>query len=127
MRIRAVLLLGLLAACGGKKSSSAHRITVAAASDLQLALEELAPAFQKKTGIEVAVSAGSSGQLAQQIDNGADFDVFAAANAAYVDDVIAKAGCDASSRTSYARGRIVVWTAGDAPASLADLTRYQQI
>ena len=78
----------LLAACSNasttqlseKDASEARNITVAAASDLRPAFEELVPSFTTASGIDVTFSFGSSGQLREQIKNGAPFDVFASAN-----------------------------------------------
>lgn len=111
----------LLAACGGKERSSATEIRVAAASDLALAFEEVTRDFKAKTGINVIVTAGSTGLLAKQIEEGAQFDLFAAANISFVDKVIAAGECDPASKQLYARGRIVLWSATALPERLEDL------
>src|SRR5262249_23213427 len=63
--------------------------------------------------------------LAKQLDQGAPFDVFAAANVSFVDQVVKSGACDGGSKAMYARGRLVVWTRSGAgaapPRSLADL------
>ena len=67
---------------------------------------------------------GSTGQLAQQIENGAPFDLFAAANIAYVEQLRDKGLVLADSVALYAEGRIVLAVnrqAGVAAAELADL------
>ena len=51
-------------------------VTVAAASDLTYAMNEIAANFQKATGCTVRLSLGSSGNFLTQIENGAPFDVF---------------------------------------------------
>jgi molybdate transport system substrate-binding protein len=118
----------LIAACGTgpvEGQPGASSITVAAASDLRLAFEELGKLFTDETGIEVVLSFGSSGQLKEQIANGAPFDLFASANVAFVDDVIAAGRGLADTKADYAYGRIVIITGGGAPvpadvAGLAD-------
>ncbi|MFP6730317.1 MAG: substrate-binding domain-containing protein [Alphaproteobacteria bacterium] len=49
---------------------------IAAASDLQFALMEVAEAFRDETGGDVQVTFGSSGNFYRQIRQGAPFDIF---------------------------------------------------
>jgi molybdate transport system substrate-binding protein len=106
-------------------------ITVAAASDLRPAFEALGAAFEADTGTNVTFSFGSSGQLREQIVNGAPFDVFASANVAFVDEVIDAGRGIAATKADYALGRIVLWAPADAtlPAAIGELTdeRYRRI
>ncbi|MCX7620971.1 MAG: molybdate ABC transporter substrate-binding protein [Acidimicrobiales bacterium] len=99
-------------------------IKVAAASDLRPAFEELGEKFRQRSGINVVFSFGSSGQLREQILNGAPFDLFASANVEFVDEVIGAGRGIAETKADYALGRIVLWTpAGVAPpARIEDLT-----
>ena len=138
MRRRLVVTLALLCACGGRKRSThtdddggvvADQVNVAAASDLARAFEELGKAFQARTGIEPTFTFGSTGLLAKQIEQGAPFDVFAAANVSFVDQVVKAGACDGATQALYARGRIVVWSTGAVPAKLEDLAdpAYQTI
>ena len=62
---------------------TAQEITVAAAADLQFAMQDVAARFQKQTGKTVKVIYGSSGNFFQQIQNGAPFDMFFSANLDY--------------------------------------------
>jgi molybdate transport system substrate-binding protein len=126
------LILLAAHAIGGCSSKSAQRtVRVAAASDLSRAFEELGKAFEQKTGIRPIFDFGSSGLLAKQIENGAPYFLFAAANKNYADDVAQSGHCDASTMHAYARGRIVVWcpTGVAPPAKLADLAdpRFERI
>ena len=69
---------------------------------------------------------GSTGTLAQQIENGAPVDLFAAANISYIDSLERKGLIVSDTKALYARGRIVVWTRRDSPLNLdrlEDLTR----
>lgn len=126
LRSAVLAVLAATAACGApsvQSSPAAPAITVAAASDLRVAFEELGEQLHAETGLEVTFSFGSSGQLREQILNGAPFDVFASANVEFVDDVIS-AGCgDPATKTDYAFGRLVLWTppGGVAPSTVADL------
>lgn len=130
--VTVVMVVALLAAavgCGGSGSSDASTgqatggITVAAASDLRPAFEELGSAFTAQTAIAVTFTFGSSGQLRQQIVNGAPFDLFASANVAFANDVIASGRGVASTLTDYAVGRLVLWSPDgiQLPGSVADL------
>jgi len=107
-------------------------LKVAAAADLANAFGEVGQVYEKKTGQKVTFSFGSTGLLAKQIAEGAPFDLFAAANVSFVDDVVKSGACADDSRFVYARGRIVAWTRKGAalvPSALADLkdARYAKI
>ncbi len=127
--MRAILIAIVVAACSAKPAERV--VHVAAASDLTRAFEELGPEITRRTGIRPIFDFGSSGLLAKQIADGAPYSLFAAANASYVDQVLASGRCDPSSVRRYARGRIVVWTPSGvaAPVKLADLAdpRFQRI
>jgi molybdate transport system substrate-binding protein len=94
------------AACQGGKTQS--ELTVAAASSLAPVFQEMGEEFTSQTGIPVIFSFGSSGQLAQQIRNGAPFDIFASADEGYVDELIADGHLSADSRLLFAQGVLVL-------------------
>lgn len=85
-------------------------LRVAAASDLALAFKDIGAAWEKSNGKKVDFSFGSTGLLAKQIQEGAPFDVFAAANVSFVDDVAKDGSCFADTKALYARGRVVMWS-----------------
>jgi molybdate transport system substrate-binding protein len=95
---------------GGPPAKTAARaeITVAAASDLQFAFTDIAALFEQETGNKVTLVFGSTGQLAQQIESGAPYDLFAAANVDFIHDLEEKELILADSISIYARGRIVL-------------------
>lgn len=123
-----LLLLALLVmplSCHRKGPAPSGSVKVAAAADLAFAFEEVGAAFATKTGTKPTFSFGSTGLLARQIQEGAPFDVFAAANVSFADTVIGAHACDASTKALYARGRIVLWGREGVPvpetlSSLAD-------
>ncbi|MBI5888037.1 MAG: molybdate ABC transporter substrate-binding protein [Deltaproteobacteria bacterium] len=84
------------------------RLTIAAAADLSFALKEVAQSFEEATGIKSVLSLGSTGQLTSQIENGAPFDLFFAANVKYMDELDKKGLVFSDTRRLYARGRIVL-------------------
>jgi molybdate transport system substrate-binding protein len=107
-------------------------IKVAAAADLAFAFKQIGELYEKKTGDKVSFSFGSTGLLAKQIAEGAPFDVFAAANVSFVDDVVKAGACSGDTKTLYARGRIVLFTTKSAPShpqKLEELTdaKYAKI
>ena len=81
--------------------------TVAAASDLQFALTEVAKAFTAETGLEVKLAFGSSGNFARQIRQGAPFEIYLSADEDYVLS-LARDGFTRDEGALYAVGRIVI-------------------
>jgi molybdate transport system substrate-binding protein len=106
-------LLGLVLAAFGfglALSQPAKTIRVAAASDLQPALEEIARDYEKThPGLNVQTVYGSSGKLARQILEGAPFDVFFSADESFALQLENAGKLEAGTRTLYAVGRLVVW------------------
>lgn len=88
--------------------------TVAAASDLQFALVEVADLFKKETGREVKLTFGSSGNFFRQIQQGAPFQVYFSADEQFVFDLAAK-GFTIDRGELYAVGRIVIITPHGSP------------
>lgn len=83
-------------------------LTVAAAADLQFAFTEIGARYTAVTGVPVIFSFGSTGQLAQQIENGAPFDVFAAANQSFVEALARQNLALTDTVQLYARGHLVL-------------------
>lgn len=107
-----VLILFSVALFFGAHAQEAPRtLTVAAASDLQFALPELAAEFTRSTGTPVKFTLGSSGNLSAQVANGAPFDVLLSADASYPHSLVAAGSADVSTLTNYARGSLVLWFA----------------
>jgi molybdate transport system substrate-binding protein len=88
-------------------------VTVAAASDLTYAMNEIAANFEKATGCTVRLSMGSSGNFLTQIENGAPFDVFFSADIAYPEKLEAERLAVPGSAYVYAIGKIALWTRND--------------
>jgi molybdate transport system substrate-binding protein len=106
---RWLLAVSIWLACSCGPHTERSNLTVAAAANLTGVLDQIAGAFQAKTGIAVVISYGSTAQLSQQIENGAPFDVFAAADTEHVDQLIAKGKIALDSRAVYARGALALW------------------
>lgn len=87
---------------------------IAAASDLQFAVEEIAASFEAETGQKVRLSFGSTGNFARQIREGAPFELFMAADESFVLD-LARDGFTRDEGKLYAEGRIVVKVPAGSP------------
>ncbi|HJT67988.1 MAG TPA: molybdate ABC transporter substrate-binding protein [Pyrinomonadaceae bacterium] len=126
--VTALALLTTLAlgwACRHTNNQPAE-ITVAAASDLTDAFEELGREFYAANKIKVVFVFGSTGLLTRQIENGAPMDLFAAANVSYIDQLGQKGLIVPDTKHVYARGRITLWTTADSPLhieTVADLAK----
>jgi molybdate transport system substrate-binding protein len=81
---------------------------IAAASDLQFALDEVASAFRRESGADVRLVFGSSGNFARQIEQGAPFQLFFSADEALVFRLADKALTKDRGHL-YAIGRIVLF------------------
>jgi molybdate transport system substrate-binding protein len=93
------------------------RIRVAAASDLQAAMPEIAKAFEAKTGINVELIFGSSGNFFAQIQNGAPFDLFFSADSEFPAKLIQSSRVEPRSAVVYGVGSLVLWMP---PSALCD-------
>jgi len=93
----------------------AQTLRIAAASDLQFALPDLAAEYEKQTGAKLAITYGSSGNFFAQIQNGAPFDLFLSADVSYPHKLVVAQLADVSSLEIYAVGRLVLWLPPDSP------------
>ncbi len=118
------ILTTLLTACQPAPADQAAPVTltVSAASDLTAAFQEIATLFEAETGQRVVFNFGSTGQLAQQIEQGAPVDLFAAANVRFIDELAAQNLVLRDTVQTYARGRITLWTRADSPLEITQLT-----
>src|SRR6478672_11809945 len=112
-----MLLVAFAAVVATATSQTPHKacgtVTVAAASDLTFAMNEIAANFDKISGCTVRVSSGSSGNFLTQIENGAPFDVFFSADIEYPKKLEAKGLAVPGSTYLYAVGKIVLWVRND--------------
>ncbi len=117
MKVLACLFPLLLGACRAPSPT----LTVAAAANLTGVFDQVGREFTATTGVPVVFSYGSTAQLATQIENGAPFDVFAAADVEHVDSLVAAKRLE--SRVVYALGQLVLWSPKGAVGELKDLAR----
>lgn len=113
-------LLALLLVLAGA-FTSAQEITVAAAADMSAVLSQLVADYTKMTGQTVKLSFGASGNLTNQIRNGAPFDIFFSADQEYPQQLIAEGLGAKDTLYRYAVGRLVLWVPADSPLDLSKL------
>src|SRR5271170_5583305 len=116
--MRKLLALLLITVTG--TFATGQEITVAAAADMSAALPQIVSAYTRETGQTVKLSFGASGNLTNQIRNGAPFDVFFSADEEYPQQLIAE-GLASGTPYRYAVGRLVLWVPSDSPLDLSKL------
>lgn len=94
---------------GAARGATKQELTIAAASDLTQAFQEVGPAFEKATGIHPAFSFGSTARLSHQIENGAPWDLFAAADTEHIEALLGKRLLEPGSTAVYATGTLALW------------------
>lgn len=88
----------------------AQNVRIAAAGNLRYILEEIKTNYiEVNPGINIIVTLGSSGALFQQIINGAEFDIYMAADKIYPDKLKAE-GIVSGDVKTYAFGKLVLWS-----------------
>ncbi len=87
-------------------------VSIAAASDLNFAIRDIAGEFKKSTGNDVRLTLGSSGNFFSQIANGAPFEVFLSADTTYPRQLQSSGKTDGEIFV-YGNGRLVLWTSKD--------------
>ena len=86
------------------------KILIAAASDLNFAMNKICHDFEKAhPGVKVEVSYGSSGNFYAQIKQGAPYDIFFSADASYPALLEEEGFAVKDQKRLYAVGRIVLW------------------
>lgn len=107
-----------VSSCGDKPAEQTEEVTppppvtlkIASAASTQFCFEELAAAFEKKTGIKSEFTFGSSGKLSTQIAQGAPYDLFFSANMRYANYIQDSTQSALGTSQKYARGAMVLWS-----------------
>ena len=109
-----------------KAAVAAQDSPVAAAASLRVALDEIAALFEKNNGSKIKISYGATGNLVRQIEEGAPFELFLAADEASVAR-LEKNGKTEGATAALVDGRLaVVAPAGGAVKVDADLAGLKQ-
>ena len=96
-------------------------LNVATSANMQFAMKEIISEFEKDNDTSIELIVSSSGKLTSQIEQGAPFDIFIAANKkypAYLDSL----GLTTSAPKVYAKGKLRLWTLKNLSPSLTLLT-----
>jgi molybdate transport system substrate-binding protein len=103
------LFIVLIGWCCHPYLTWAGEVKVAVAANFTAPMRDIASAFEQATGHKVIISFGSTGKLYTQIEHGAPFEVFLAADQARPQRLIA----DNKARDpfTYAIGQLVLWSA----------------
>lgn len=124
LAVGVLIIVGASVVAGMRTSAPPQKrtLTIAAASDLKFALDELAKDFRAKNpDAELQVTYGSSGNFLAQISNGAPFDVFLSADVAYPRKLAEQGLVHESGVFLYAVGRLVVWVPKGSPLAVETL------
>ncbi|UAW99359.1 molybdate ABC transporter substrate-binding protein [Halopseudomonas nanhaiensis] len=115
---RTITVLCLLMLCSPRTFAD---VTVAAASDLRPALEQILTMWNTAHPQTPARAVyGSSGRFATQIRNGAPFDLYMSADLAYP-QALHEEGLTTGEPRLYATGRLVLWSRTPFNGQLSDL------
>jgi len=102
---------------------AAKNLTVLAAASLTESFTEMGKLFESQNpGVKVAFNFAGSQQLAQQLDQGADADVFASASAKYMDAAVTSRRVNKADSQTFVQNRLVVIFPLDNPAGIKALT-----
>ncbi len=114
MSLRLSSCLLVFVALFSSTSVAQTTLTVAAAADLSALEPDLLASFRKtQPNVEVRFANEASGALAQQVENGAPFDVFLSANIQFIDKLAGEDKLRPESVRAYAEGRLgILWRDG---------------
>ncbi|MDA7087506.1 molybdate ABC transporter substrate-binding protein [Pseudomonas sp. SA3-5] len=123
--------LALFAGLALSASALAGQVQVAVAANFTAPIQAIAPAFAKATGHTLVAAFGATGQLYAQIEHGAPFEVFLAADASTPAKLESAGLGVAGSRFTYAIGRLVLWSARadylDGSAAVLKANQFQHL
>ena len=105
--VSGLLILMVLSGCGSNENAA---LQVAVAANFIAPAERLAKEFEKLHSIKVSIIPGSTGKLYAQIENGAPFDLFLAADVRRP-ELLDNEGLGVSgTRFTYAIGQLALWS-----------------
>ncbi|HEX5792998.1 MAG TPA: molybdate ABC transporter substrate-binding protein [Rheinheimera sp.] len=107
-------------------AQASDKLTIAAASDLRYALDEISTLFrQQQPTLALTIVYGASGKLSTQIRHGAPFDMFFSADSSFPAQLY-QDGLAATAPQPYALGHLVLWspTQNMAGISLRQLAEF---
>ena len=93
------------------QSSFATTTLVAVAANFSKPMTEIAAGFEKATGHSANLSFGSTGKFVSQMENGAPFEIFLAADEKSTEKLLQDGFAVSGSQFIYALGKLVLWSA----------------
>jgi len=99
-------------ACRRAERTSDRNVQVAAAANVHDVLLQIGDRFRKDSDCALTISAGSSGKLFAQIQNGAPFDVLLSADSTRPAELEQHGQAVSGSRFTYAEGRLALFGPG---------------
>lgn len=106
----AAAVIAVLTALAFSSAAPAGEVKVAVAANFTAAAKEIGTLFKRRTGHVAVLSFGSTGQLYNQIKQGAPFEVFLAADRARPQKAVDEGLGVPGSLFTYATGRIVLYS-----------------
>ena len=106
-RLTPILLISLAFALS---TARAEEVPVAVAANFTAPMKEIAALFEKETGHTALISSGSTGKLAEQVRNGAPFQLLLAADEKTPAALEAEKLTVPGTRFTYAVGKLVLWS-----------------
>lgn len=103
--------IGFILLSVSSQFTEAKAVHVAVAANFSNTMQSLVAEFEKTSEYEIALSFGSSGKFYAQIKQGAPYELFFSADQAKPDALQKEGLVIASSRFTYAIGRLAVWSA----------------
>jgi len=110
VQYRATRMVTLVLAVAFAATVRAGEVSVAVAANFTDATRDIVPLFEKATGHTVKVSFGSTGKLYAQIEHGAPFEVFLAADSRRPKRAASEGLAVEVSRFTYAVGKLALWS-----------------
>jgi molybdate transport system substrate-binding protein len=114
----AAALLLLLPGGANPARSGVGDVTVFAAASLTNALQDVAEAFTRRSGIRVRLSFAATSTLAKQVESGAGVDVFISADTAWMDYLDKRGLLAPGTRRTLAGNRLVLVVPAGRPVRL---------
>ncbi|MEK2608016.1 molybdate ABC transporter substrate-binding protein [Pseudomonas shirazensis] len=111
MRMRLSYLAATAATLLACTNAWADEVQVAVAANFTTPIQAIAKDFEKDTGHKLVASFGATGQFYAQINNGAPFEVFLAADDSTPAKLEQEKQTVAGSRFTYAIGTLALWSA----------------
>jgi molybdate transport system substrate-binding protein len=123
--VSTVLLLNFSVLLSSPATEVSPGLLIGAAADLQPLKNQLETAFLKSAGVRPVFTFAASGSLAQQIRNGAPYDIYLSANNSFVEQLEQSGHLLSGTIRVYAFGRIALWSKGGRLHGLSDLVSSQ--